>query len=542
MSLSTFFESPRRSRSVMLLHSRIAVSVTAITLLILSALCLLTVAPVCAGGWNVASQSNGEFDATYYNSDGTSSTVPTPWPNPWRGQFPDPSYTYAPSGSYASSGDITATLTWTPSSPTDLPPADQQTSLSVLEDASATAQWHGPGAYPPDCVRVVSDGLTDPGVVNYDTPEADTLVSRGKHLIQVGVTRGADGVYRAVLPPRHLAASGTKGSGSWLTTVPIAYTAQPDNRRVEIARGGGKPAFIGNDGKRHGEWTEPGGTMHGETTYSFLYGSQSGNPAPKLSSNWVYFASALYGRWTKRIVYDSSGQISGYSPDVAWSWSPAESDDTINSAKCQMPQSGITYYDNGSSSGSAAGPIDYPVTYTATDNGDGATATVSYILSVHDQWENLRLDPTHPYDPVDINDLVKVAGSNYPAQINPDYEHDAPVGPLSVGATVGFQFSAQLNGTFKISDFFTLGGNFTATGSASVTANQSITGPPIPARCYIQLRYEIHYHRNHWLTDHYAPDGFDQTYEEDIDDQKDAVSSIYWGHPIELAGSGLDGA
>lgn len=176
-------------------------------------------------GWTTTYQSNGQFVATYHDYTGALPPVSTPWPNPWGGQFPDPSYTYPPSGSYNSSGDITATLTWVSNSPDDQPPADQQQSLIVQEDASATAQWHGPGVCPPEYVRVVSDGLNDPGVVNYDTPEADTLVSRGSYLIQVGVTRGADGVYRAVLPTRHLVASGTHGPGGWFTTVPIAYSA-----------------------------------------------------------------------------------------------------------------------------------------------------------------------------------------------------------------------------------------------------------------------------------------------------------------------------
>ena len=103
------------------------------------------------------------------------------------------------------------------------------------------------------------------------------------------------------------------------------------------------------------------------------------------------------------------------------------------------------------------------------------------------------------------------------------------MGPISIAFTVSANLGFQLTGSFKLSDLFTLGGNFQASASASGTVGEQITGPPIPPKSYIQLYFHTHYHTNHWLVDHYTTSGFDQTYTELIDSTPD-VAELHWQH------------
>ena len=425
---------------------------------------------------------------------------------------------------------VVATLTWTPNSASDT--SQPPPTVDVLEAASASDMTAGGS---PGVTGSADDGLGDAPTYPFNISASST----GSHLTHLTVPPGQTSIS---LPSRALSAMLPNTPGTGDTRVPselLSYTVQIDTRSVTITRSNARsPGIVYSpDNQPHGEYVDASGVGHGETIYSSLSGSSS----PTLDPNWQFFDSTLVGNWTQKTAYDLLGQPTGTEPDVTWAWSPAESEDTIDSGKCEMPKGGITYDDNGNSSGTAASTIPYSVAYGATDNGNGATATAAYVLTLHEQWDNLRLDPAHPFDVVDNINLVQINGQNYPVQINPDYSSPMPIGPLTIGGTVGLQFSAQLNGSFKLSDFFTLGGNFTATGSIAVTANQSITGPAIPPRCYVQLTYEVHYHTNHWLTDHYLPSGYDATYTQLIDDQKDAVTSLFWAHPIQLAGSGLGG-
>ena len=425
-------------------------------------------------------------------------------------------------------GSVTATLTWQPATGqtpiTDPPPTQPVPILEIATAQENPGSWYGGPV--PTSAGTVSNGLGDSPVAL-----GRGYIAKGSHLIQ---RDGSSGVI--TLAPVSMSAACPKttvvnGKIDWQGSqaVSVRLNVVLDTRSINIVRDGARTLgkVYSPDGQLHGEYVDASGGGHGETVYSAQ------------PPNWQNFHVNFFGSWSQKPSDNilSTGTI----PDVAWAWTPNESEDTWYTGKCEMPNSNITYNADGTESGKAASPTTYPVTYTATDNGDGAKASAAYTLVVHEQWDNLRLDPAHPFDVVDNTNPVQINGQNYPVQMNLDYNTPAPVGPLTLGGTIGLQFSAQLNGSFKLSDFFTLGGNFTATGSIAVTANQAITSAPIPPRCYIQLMYEVHYHTNHWLTDHYLPSGYDFTYTQLIDDQKDAVTSLYWGHPIQLAGSGLGG-
>ena len=360
----------------------------------------------------------------------------------------------------------------------------------------------------------------------------------GRHLVQAAVDpkTGIAEVY--VTGKTHWVLSNmvpyATGGATWASGGSLVEAgAIPDSREITLYQDGARsPGKVYSpDGQLHGEYVDASGVGHGETTYSTQQPNQP---------NWQYFHPTFLGKWTQKNATNLLGS-SGTVPDVTWSWSPNESEDTWDTGKCEMPNSGISYNSDGTSSGKSAGPVAYPVTYTATDNGDHATAAASYALTVHDQWDNLRLDPSHPFDAVDILNPVQINGVNYPLQVNLDYTKTQPVGPLTLAVTIATQLSFQPSGTFKLSNFLTLGGSFTASASVSFAANQTVTGPAIPPRCYVQLMYEVHYHKNHWFVDHYLTSGYDNTYMQLID-AKGADAFLEWGHPIQLTGSGLGGA
>ena len=174
---------------------------------------LLLPLPALAGSWVTSYQSAGETDTPFHIF---------PWVTPWTGNFPG---TYPGFSSADSKGDVTATLTWVPSGPNDQPPLDQQKTINVLEDASATAQYTAPG-YTQDA----SDGLGDPSVVD----SQQTMTSQGRHIIKVSVSQGADGTWQAVVPSRHLSASdfGPPPAAPPQIYVYGSYTVQPESPLV----------------------------------------------------------------------------------------------------------------------------------------------------------------------------------------------------------------------------------------------------------------------------------------------------------------------
>jgi len=312
--------------------------------------------------------------------------------------------------------------------------------------------------------------------------------------------------------------SQTNGSAAANASGAISATAQIDSRDLTLYRDGAKPGFIGNDGLQHGDWTDSSGTTHGETTYSYRVDQ---NP----TINKQFLHPRFVGSWN---LPPASWQWDTYS-QVPRQWDSAEYDILL----------GNVSYVNGDAVGTVDAPYTYNLSYTATDS-DGATATANYVLTAHYQWENKRLDPANPFDVIDHDDLVSVNGQIYPAQENDDYTERQPVGALTIGFNLTLALSAQLNGSFKISDFFTLGGNFQPSISISGSVSQAVVGDEIPPRCYIQLKWHTHYHKNHWLTDHYTPAGFDASYLQLIDGDV-TYNSLHWGHPIRLDDSGLGG-
>lgn len=72
---------------------------------------------------------------------------------------------------------------------------------------------------------------------------------------------------------------------------------------------------------------------------------------------------------------------------MTWSWSPSSGDDTVETHKQEMPNGSVEKKLDGAWSGTPSGTSQKVVTYTVTDNQDGATARARYELTLHDPIE-----------------------------------------------------------------------------------------------------------------------------------------------------------
>jgi hypothetical protein len=80
----------------------------------------------------------------------------------------------------------------------------------------------------------------------------------------------------------------------------------------------------------------------------------------------------------------------------------------------------------------------------------------------------------------------------------------------------------------------TLGVTFTP--SVSVSASVAIGTPVVlPPRTWSKPQYRVHYRRNHYLVDHYLPQGFDATYPQVADGP--AQVNFRWAHALPLDSS-----
>lgn len=131
-------------------------------------------------------------------------------------------------------------------------------------------------------------------------------------------------------------------------------------------------------------------TTYGHTTRSYPYREDTGEGIFWFNRfNWQQFTTRFSGDWTygwftdPPIIWQQT-----YRPDVSWSWSPDnDRDNRWNYGRFSMPMGEQWRDENGDWQGASDDPITYNITYTATDNRDGATATANYVLTVHDHYE-----------------------------------------------------------------------------------------------------------------------------------------------------------
>lgn len=284
MSLPAFFESPRRSRAA---TAAIPHSIkVCVFFLALAVLLPLLSSPAYAGSWVVTYETHGTSAGETERNNAADGSWPSGAPDQLIWLDMNSSWIEDPSSSpedffstchIYSEGDVTAVFTWTGGMGDD-PPAI----LNALEISNAYAYpMHFPAevySVAPPPVSVADNGLGDAVTHNYEDAE-----SKGSHLIQIST--GGQRVVR--LPLRHLAASITYPNilplapmlDEYYEEVLVSYSAQEDPRKVTLHRHGARQngKVTSPDGKQYGEWIDPDGTAHGDTTYSYITATNSTN-------------------------------------------------------------------------------------------------------------------------------------------------------------------------------------------------------------------------------------------------------------------------
>ncbi len=164
----------------------------------------------------------------------------------------------------------------------------------------------------------------------------------------------------------------------------------PDNRTVRLHRDGA-----------HNETVDVDGTVHGDTTYSYIAGNTAINNAQS-------FYPTFTGLWSPNPQYIADGTgpliniswkwaLPGAAPQFVDTWNSHGLNTDIGSLRSAGPDSSGNPQWTGTKD-----PVEHiNVSYTATDLRDQATASANYDLRVHDQYDNWRRVDSHG-SPMDL--------------------------------------------------------------------------------------------------------------------------------------------
>ena len=145
--------------------------------------------------------------------------------------------------------------------------------------------------------------------------------------------------------------------------------------------------------------------------------------------------------------------------------------------------------------GQPTGAANFDTTYTATDNGDGATAKAYYHLTLHDPVEKELEDQVTTYDiEAPLRDGGTVAGWYGKLPLNVG---DPPIEVTSGTSTeTGYDVTATVDvSLFKSLLGFSVEGNHSSTKTLSI--EQKTTVPDIPAGKYRYLIVAHKFQRRH---------------------------------------------
>ena len=246
-------------------------------------------------------------------------------------------------------------------------------------------------------------------------------------------------------------------------SIDLSYSPSVDTRKLTLHRAGAI-----------NETTDEDGNVHGDTTFSYLT-----QPSNTLTTNSQVFHPTFEGSWTNGTS----------SPDVTWAWTPQNLIDQsvpIISPQTQgtgtfATSTGTSYLDTDAGddsgwTGTADSPQEASLKYEATDNGDGAKATATYFLAVHDEWEldasredsryfmeqhDMGVASACPSDP-NVNDCPANASVSASFSVTPQ-----------IGGGVSGSLGVNIPVINGIGGNINIGGN--ANGSLSVTGEVSAT-------------------------------------------------------------------
>lgn len=404
---------------------------------------------------------------------------------------------------------VTPVATWPASAPL---PWDN--TLTILENVSADygAGYMGPSPMQGSLTGSANDGLGDSIVTNASSNSID-YISSGKQLVTVFNSNLSKTL---TFPTVTITANENLPSNYWIPWFGANISIALDPRSITLSRMGAK-----------GEWMDSNGNTHGDTTYSFQsQATDAINGTYKVNNNnWqtIYADYSLYG-WSTKTV---NGNLA---KNITTSWDPNESEDDYYHGKWEVPFGNIWYDLDNKPQGTSIPAITKNISLSVKDLGDGAKVKKTYILKVHDQLDNLRLNPSQ----VDTTHL-----RFYFAQLNGTRIFlDGPNKGTTLNGTIngGITLSGNFNGSFSAASAATFGFQLGAQINANAGIGYAMNGMDVPAGYHTIGYGMVRWVTKHYLVDHYTAAGFDTTSNQDIDSNADVDKSIDigWTDPIPI--------
>ena len=435
------------------------------------------------------------------------------------------------------SGQIAAFWNWTGSGD---PPDHLNLLLTTSLSASASA-YYGSSVLTAgmSATASASDGLNErasakagdaAGGASY--PYWTNASAGGRHLVRAQVVNGQAEVYLNgaldVLSDDEVPYStgGYPGSGGYpggsgtfngpttsSASASVSASAQLDDREVTLTRNGARQVtkMALPNGEVVGEWVDPDGTGHGDSTFSYTVRVHAGNYQGWVPNyNWQYFQPNFSNGWSptwyaasfnpnyatylgdpndplylqaQTELQNNMADINTAeartqnAPAVLWSWSPGESNDWELFGKWSAPfgtppPNGTTNFNSNDRPHPA---VTLPITYTATaslpqgysappgSTEDGATATATYEMTFHD-----AVDGWHSNGPP----------SDGPTTIFPSPSSTPPTPPTN-GAQVNLTIPLQLDQLDDVTDNQMFSG---AAGTTGIILPLLQETPTVPTR------------------------------------------------------------
>lgn len=233
-----------------------------------------------------------------------------------------------------------------------------------------------------------------------------------------------------------------------------------------------------------------------------------------------------------------------WSNNREWSWSgggtPTGTDSEFSATR-HMPFGSFAKDTSGDwKRGTSATPGVVKMTYTVKDLADGAAATAHYSLTLHEEWENLRPDPSRQAVRVGKRHYLTLpAGAGTFAAQNPVNQTGPTTANWTFTITGTFTLGTKLTAGVKLGNLWNLGFDvLSLTGSFSAGSTLGVTSPPIQPGYKSYPYVEVSAMEKPYLVDHYIPAGLEGTHPQDIADPSTTETGVGWDGPYEIDASG----
>ncbi len=486
-----------------------------------------------------AQQSQGHYWQISYAQTGSYSDDIRDRPNPGQmtpESYTFPAYTTSFGGGGGGGGDkingnvtdtVTATLTWVHAAGMDNTSDPPPSKVHLKEYGYAWENSLGSGA----SMGTADDGLGDPAV-----SDGNGLESQGVHLSTWDGTSGSinlSPVTMKAINPVSTYQSGYPGGGGggypggsgygywdWTggqCTASYSVVVVDDNRAVTITSF--STSHKGPDGKPAPDVADSDGTWEMTSVYSrhnYHSNTDSGAPADAPFINWIEFTPNFVGSW--------------HFP-VSWAWKPSDSGDDWNYGRVSMGFGQIYYWD-GEAGGQLTGNQTYHVSYTATDNTDGASATAYAKIALHDEWESKQ----NANPATTLNQKIyyfDAGGIKAGVENDTSTKFTAPptwTPTLNASLTLGFKFSPS----FGVSWAKVLGIEVNVAGTVGGSVGVSVPGPLLDPGTWTFPRVTVRWITDNYLVDHYAVTGFAATEQQSADDPNSYTANGGWSDPLPI--------